>query len=139
MLIVEKYQIQCVDYDKELEIARLARFAAEAVHCAFEAQAEVDEINRIVAIGDWNSMFACLQSAIGRYRGFIVGLSPVTNLTVVNLRKEDVPLLTVEILAKQLQIMQGFIYAHHALSGVYRIAFQECFSKMFKRLMVGKS
>lgn len=133
-LNMEKYQIQCVDYEKELEIARLARAAADAVHCAFEAQAEVDEINCIIATEDWNSMFACLQSAISRYRDFIVGLSPVTNLTVVNLRKEDVPLLAVEILTKQLQIMKGFIYAHHALSGAYRIAFQESFSKMFKRI-----
>lgn len=138
-LNMEKYQIQCVDYEKELEIARLARLAAEAVHCAFEARTEVDEVNRIIETGNWNSMFACLQSAIGRHRDFIVGLSPVTNLMVVNLRKDDVPLLTVEILTKQLQIMQGFIYAHYALSGVCRIAFQECFSKMFKSLMVGKS
>lgn len=132
---MEKYQIQCVDYEKELEIARLARAAAEAVHCAFEAQAEVDEVDRVIATGDRNSMFTCLQSTIGRYREFIVGLSPITNLTVVNLRKEDVPMLTVEILAKQLRIMKGFIYAHHALSGASRIAFQECFSKMSKRQM----
>ena len=129
-----KFQIQCVDYETELGIARIARMAAEAVHCAFEVQAEVNEIDRIIATEDWNSMFACLQSAIRRYRDFIVGLSLVTNLTVVNLRKEDVPLLTVEILTKQLQITKGFIYAHHALSGACRIAFQECFSKMLKHL-----
>lgn len=134
---MEKYQIQCVNYEKELEVARLARAAAEAVHCAFEAQAEVDEVNRVIATGDWNTMFACLQSTIGRYREFIVGLSPITNLTVVNLRKEDVPVLTAEVLTKQLQIMKGFIYAHHALSGFNRIAFQECFSKMLKQLKVG--
>ena len=108
--------------------------AAEAVHCAFAVKAEVDEIDRIIATEDRNSMFACLQSAIGRYRDFIMGLSPITNLTVVNLRKEDGPLLTVEVLSKQLQIMKGFVYAHQAMSGMYRIAFQECFSKMFKHL-----
>lgn len=135
---MEKYQIQCVDYDKELEVARIAKAAAEAVHCAFKAQTEVDEVNRVIATGDRDRMFTCLQSAIARYRGFIIGLSPITNLTVVNLRKEDFPLLTVEILIKQLQVMNGFIYAHHAMSCMSRIAFQECFSKMFKRLMVGK-
>ena len=133
-----KYQIQCVDYDKELELARIAKAAAEAVHCAFKAQAEVDEVNRVIATGDRDSMFICLQTSIAKYRGFIVGLSPITNLTVVNLRKEDVLLLTVEILVKQLQVMNGFIYAHHAMSCMSRIAFQECFSKMYKRSLVGK-
>ena len=33
----------------------------------------------------------------------------------------------------------GDIYAHHTLSGLCRIAFQECFSKMFQRLMAGKT
>ena len=135
---MEKYQIQCVDYDKELEVARIAKAAAEAVHCAFKAQAEVDEVNRVIATGDRDSMFICLQTSIAKYRGFIVGLSPITNLTVVNLRKEDIPLLTVEILVKQLQVMNGFIYAHHAMSCMSRIAFQECFSKMYKRSLVGK-
>ena len=44
-----KFQIQCVDYETELGIARIARMAAEAVHCAFEVQAEVNEIDRIIA------------------------------------------------------------------------------------------
>lgn len=124
-----------INYERELEVARIAKLAAEATHCAFLAQAEVGEINRIIVIRDKNSMFACLQAKICKYRGFVVGLSPITNITVVNISNKEVPLLTEEILSKQLCIMKGFIYAQHALSGACRIAFQQCFGKMFKKLI----
>lgn len=128
------YQIQSIKYERELEIARLAKVAAEATHCAFMAQAEVDEINRIIATADKNSMFACLQAKICKYRGIVVDFSPITNITIVNISDNEFQLPTAELLSKQLGIMKGFIYTHHALSGACRIAFQQCFDKMFKKL-----
>ena len=80
-------------------------------------------------------MFACLQKYINKYRGFIVGLSPLTNVMVVNLTKEIMPALTEEVVRWQLQVMIGFVYAYHALLGSSRIAFQEYFTKLSKRLI----
>ena len=64
-------------------------------------------------------------------------MAPITNITIVNISDNEFQLLTAELLSKQLGIMKGFIYAHHALLGACRIAFQQCFDKMFKKLMCG--
>jgi hypothetical protein len=130
-----KYQIQSLNSDRELSISQIVKTAAEATHCAFKAQAEVNEITQIILAGDWECMFACLQKYINKYRGFIVGLSPLTNVMVVNLTKEIMPALTEEVVRWQLQVMIGFVYAYHALLGSSRIAFQEYFTKLSKRLI----
>ena len=79
-------------------------------------------------------MWVMLQTKIAQYRGFIVGVSPFTNITVTDLPKEVVLKMTDEAICNQLKILVGFVYAYHAMFGTFRIAFQECLSKMLRRL-----
>ena len=127
-------EIQSQDEKRALAISDIARMAAEATHCAFMAKAEVDEVKAVVAAGKRSLMWEMLQTKIAQYRGFIVGVSPFTNITVTDLPKEVVSKLTDASMRNQLKILIGYVYAYHAMFGTFRMAFQECFSKMLRSL-----
>ena len=133
-LMEENWQIKGEDEKQQLAMAGVAKDVAEVVHCAFMASAEVGEISRALATNSREEMWNALQKYIERYRLFIVGTSPVTNVTVIDLTKEEVVALSNVEIQHQLKIMTGFIYAYHALNSAFRIAFQECFEKRIKKL-----
>ena len=127
-------EIQSEDTKRALEFADAARLAAEATHCAFAAQSEVEEIKWAVATGERDRMWSMLQTKIAKLRGFIVGTSPITKITVVDLADDAASKLSDEQIRIQLKILIGYVYAYYAMRGAFRIAFQECFSKMTRKL-----
>ena len=125
-------QIKIEDGEWQLAIARIAKEAAEMVHCAAEAQEEVAEIERALAANDHVRMWETLQKFLARYWQFIIGTSPITKITVIPLTKEMMKIITLDALRHQLQLVIGFVYAYHAVNCVGRIAFEECFNKLLK-------
>lgn len=126
------------DEKRQLAMAGVAKEVAETVHCAFMANAEVGEIHRAMSTNSREEMWITLQRYIAKYRLFIVGTSPVTNVTVIALTREDAVALSKAAIRHQLQIMVGYVCAYHALNSSCRIAFQECFAKRIKGLTIGK-
>ena len=131
----EMYQIKIEDEKRQVAMARIAKQAAELVHCAVEAKEEVAEIEQVLVDNDHVRMWETLQKYLARYFLFIVGTSPFTNITVIALTKDMIRILTTETLRLQLQLMSGFVYAFHALNGSCRIAFQTQFSKLTRKLL----
>ena len=128
------WQIKIEDEKRQLAIARIGKEAAEALHCAAEAKAEVAEIEQALATNDHVVMWETLQKFIARYWQFIIGASTVTNITIIPLTKEMIKIITLEWLRYQLQLVIGFVYTFHAIKCVGRIAFEECFNKLLKGL-----
>lgn len=126
------WQIKIEDEERQLAIARIAKEAAELVHCAAEAQEEVAEIERALATNEHVEMWMTLQKFLVRYWQFIIGTSPITKITVIPLTKEMMKIITLEALRYQLQLVIGFVYACHSMKGVGKIAFEECFNKLLK-------
>ena len=131
----EMYQIKIEDEKRQVAMARIAKQAAELVHCAVEAKEEVAEIEQVLVDNDHVRMWETLQKYLARYFLFIVGTSPFTNITVIALTKDMIRILTTETLRLQLQLMSGFVYAFHALNGSCKIAFQTQFSKLTRKLL----
>lgn len=131
----EMYQIKIEDEKRQVAMARIAKQAAELVHCAVEAKEEVAEIEQVLVDNDHVRMWETLQKYLARYFLFIVGTSPFTNITVIALTKDMIRILTMETLRLQLQLMIGFVYAFHALNGSCKIAFQTQFSKLTRKLL----
>ena len=131
----EMYQIKIEDEKRQVTMARIAKQAAELVHCAVEAKEEVTEIEQVLVDNDHVRMWETLQKYLARYFLFIVGTSPFTNITVIALTKDMIRILTMETLRLQLQLMIGFVYAFHALNGSCKIAFQTQFSKLTRKLL----
>ena len=130
------WQIKIEDEKRQLAMAGIAKEAAEVVHCAFMASAEGGEINRSMATNLREEMWKTLQKYIAKYRLFIVGTSPVTNVTVIDLTRAEVASLSNVAIRYQLQLMIGFVCAYHALNSSFRIAFQQCFAKRIKALPI---
>lgn len=130
----EMYQIKIEDEKRQVAMARIAKQAAELVHCAVEAEAEVAEIEQALATNDHVVMWGTLQKLLARYWRFINDTSSITNITVVPLPKETMRIITTEAIRYQLQIVIGFVYTFHAIKSVGRIAFEECFNKLLKGL-----
>ena len=130
----QNWQIKVEDENRPLAIAKVAKEAAELVHCAVEAKAEVSEIEQVLETNDHVKMWETLQRFLAIYWRFIVGTSPFTNITMVVLTREMMKIITTEAIRHQLKIMIGFVYASHALNGACRIAFQECFSSRVRKL-----
>ena len=128
------WQIKLEDEKRQLAMARIANEAAELVHCAIGARAEVAEIEQVLADNDHVRMWEMLQKYLARYYLFIVGTSPFTNMTVVPLTKEEIRILTTDALRHQLQLVIGFVYAFHALNGACKLAFQTQFAKLTRKL-----
>ena len=128
------WQIKGEDEKRQLAMAGIAKEVASAIHCAFMANAEVEEISRSMLTNLREDMWKTLQKYIEKYRLFIVGTSPVTKVTVIDLTREDVVSLSDAAIRYQLQIMIGFVCSYHALNSSYRVAFQECFAKRIKNL-----
>ena len=131
----EMYQIKIEDEKRQVAMARIAKQAAELVHCAVEAKEEVTEIEQVLVDNDHVRMWETLQKYLAGYFLFIVGTSPFTNITVIALTKDMIRILTMETLRLQLQLMIGFVYAFHALNGSCKIAFQTQFSKLTRKLL----
>jgi len=131
----EIYQIKTEDEKRQVAMARIAKQAADLVHCAVEAKEEVTEIEQVLVDNDHVRMWETLQKYLARYFLFIVGTSPFTNITVIALTKDMIRILTTETLRLQLQLMIGFVYAFHALNGSCKIAFQTQFSKLTRKLL----
>ena len=131
----EMYQIKIEDEKRQVAMARIAKQAAELVHCAVEAKEEVAEIEQVLVDNDHVRMWETLQKYLARYFLFIVGTSPFTNITVIALTKDMIRILTMETLRLQLQLRIGFVYAFHALNGSCKIAFQTQFSKLTRKLL----
>ena len=129
------WQIKIEDEKRQLAMARIAKQAAEFVHCAIEAKTEVAEIEQVLADGDHVRMWETLQKYLARYLLFIVGTSPFTNITVVALAKDMIRIVTAEALRHQLQLIIGFVYAFHALNGSCKLAFQAHFSQLTRKLI----
>ena len=129
------WQITGEDEKRQLAMVEIAKQAAELVHCAAEAKAEVAEIERVLAGNDHVRMWETLQKYLTRYFRFIVGTSPFTNITIVALTKDAMRILTSEALRHQLQLAIGFVYAFHALNGSCKLAFQSQFSKLTRKLL----
>ena len=132
LLVKEYWQIKADDEKRQLAIARIAKEAAELVHCAVEAQEEVAEVEQALANNEYVEMWMTLQKFLARYWQFIIGTSPITNIMVVPLTKDMMKVITLEALRHQLQLVIGFVYVCHAMKGVRRIAFEECFNKLLK-------
>ena len=128
------WQIEVDDEKRQLAIARIAKKAAELVHCAAEAQEEVAEIEQALSTNEHVRMWETLQKFLARYWQFIIGASPITKITVIPLTKEMMKIMTLEALRHQLQLVIGFVYACHAMKGAGRITFEECFNKLLKGL-----
>lgn len=90
------WQIKIDDEKRQLVIARIAREAAELVHCAAEAQEDVAEIEQALATNDHVRMWETLQKFLARYRQFIIGTSSITNITVIPLPKAMIQIITTE-------------------------------------------
>ena len=131
----ENWQIKIEDETRQLAMARIAKQAAEFVHCSIEAKAEVAEIEKVLADGDHVKMWETLQKYLARYLLFIVGTSPFTNIIVVALTKDMIRIITPEALRHQLQVMIGFVCAFHALNGPCKLAFQAHFSQLTRKLV----
>ena len=131
----EMYQIKIEDEKRQVAMARIAKQAAELVHCAVEAKEEVAEIEQVLVDNDHVRLWETLQKYLARYFLFIVGTSPFTNIKVIALTKDMIRILTMETLRLQLQLMIGFVYAFHALNGSCKIAFQTQFSKLTRKLL----
>ena len=129
------WQITGEDEKRQLAMAEIAKQAAELVHCAAEAKEEVAEIERVLAGNDHVQMWETLQKYLARYFLFIVGTSPITNITIIPLTKDMMRIMTLEVLRHQLKLMIGFVYAFHALSGSYKLAFQTQFSELTRKLL----
>ena len=129
------WQIKIEDEKRQLAMARIAKQAAEFVHCAIEAKTEVAEIEQVLAGNDHVQMWETLQKYLARYFLFIVGTSPFTNITIIPLTKDTMRIVTSEALRHQLKLVIGFVYAFHALSGSYKLAFQTQFSKLTRKLL----
>ena len=128
------WQITIEDEKRQLTMARIAKQAAELVHCAVEAQEEAAEIEQVLAVNDHVRMWETLQKYLARYFLFIVGTSPFTNITIIALTKDAMRIVTSEALRHQLRLIIGFVYAFHALSGPCKLAFQTQFSKLTRKL-----
>ena len=128
------WQIKIEDANRQLAIAKIAKQAAELVHCAVEVKEEVAEIEQALATNDHVVMWETLQKLLARYWQFINDTSRITNITVVLLTKEMLRIITTEAIRYQLQIVIGFVYIFHAIKCVGRIAFEECFNKLLKGL-----
>ena len=131
-LIEENWQIKIEDGERQLKIARVEKAAAEVLHCAGEAKAEVVEIEQALATNEHVRMWVTLQKFLARYWQFINATSGITNIAAIPLPKEMVRIITTEDLRHQLQLVIGFVYASHAIECVGRIAFEECFNKLLK-------
>lgn len=129
------WQIKIENEKRQLAMARIAKQAAEFVHCAIESKAEVAEIEQVLADGDHVRMWETLQKYLAKYLLFIVGTSPFTNITVVALTKDMIWIVTSEALRHQLQLIIGFVYAFHALNGSCKLAFQMHFSQLARKLV----
>ena len=130
----ENWQIKIEDGERQLRIARVEKAAAEVLHCAGEAKAEVVEIEQALATNEHVRMWVALQKILARYWQFIVNTSGITGIAVVPVPKEMIKVITTEALHRQLQLAIGFVYASHAIKCVGRIAFEECFNKLLKGL-----
>ena len=126
----KKWQIKIEDEQRQLAIARIAKAAAEVLHCAAEAKAEVAEIEQALATNEYVEMWAALQKFLARYWQFIIETSPITNITVVPLTKEMMKIITLEGLRYQLQLVIGFVYMSYAMKSVGRVTFELCFNKL---------
>ena len=131
---MQALQIKIEDEKRQLEIARIEKAAAEALQCAAEAKAEVNEIEQALATNDHVVLWVTLQKFLARYWQFINDTSGITNIAVIQLPKEMVRIITTEAVRHQLQIVIGFVYAAHAIRCAGRIAFEECFDKLLKGL-----
>ena len=129
------WQIKGEDEKRQLALAEIAKQAAELVHCVAEAKEEVAEIERVLAGNGHVQMWETLQKYLARYFLFIVGTSPFTNITIIPLTKDTMRIVTSEALRHQLKLVIGFVYAVHALSGAYKLAFQTQFSKLIRELL----
>ena len=129
------WQIRVEDEKRQLAMAEIAKQAAELVNCVAEAKDEVTEIKQVLAGNDHVRMWETLQKYLTRYFLFIVGTSPFTNITIVALTKNEIRIVTTEVLRHQLQLVIGFIYAFHALNGSCKFAFQTQFSKLTRKLL----
>ena len=128
----ENWQIKIEDEEQQLKIARVEKAAAEVLHCANKAKAEVGEIEQALATNDHVVMWQTLQKFLARYWQFINNISSITNISAVPLPKELMRIFTTEAVRHQLQLVIGFVYASHAIECVGRIAFEECFNKLLK-------
>ena len=126
------WQIKIEDEEQQLKIARVEKAAAEVLHCANKAKAEVGEIEHALATNDHVVMWQTLQKFLARYWQFINNTSGITNIAVFPLSKEMVKIITTEAVRHQLRLVIGFVYAWHAIECVGRIAFEECFNKLLK-------
>ena len=126
------WQIKIEDEKHQLAIARIEKTAAEVLHCANEARAEVNEIEQALVANEHVRMWETLQKFLARYWQFINETSMITNIIVIPLPKEMERIITTEAVRHQLQLVIGFVYACHAIKCVGRIAFEECFNKLLK-------
>ena len=128
----ENWQIKIEDEKRQLAIARVEKEAAEVLHCAADAKAEVDEIEQALATNEHVRMWETLQKFLAGYWQFINNTSGITNIAVFPLSREMVKIITTEAVRHQLQLVIGFVYAWHTIECVGRIAFEECFNKLLK-------
>ena len=126
--------VQSPDTQLGLEIARCAERAAEAIHCVVHATKEVTQIRSAINSGERNRMWTVLQEFLTRYRLFIKAMSPVTSITIVPLSQDEIARMSTKDLTDQLRIVIGFVFAHHAILGASRVAFQQCFDKLTRRI-----
>ena len=115
-------------------LARTAECAAEAVHCVIRATNDTTQINEAISSGARTRMWTVLQEFLERYKFLIVATEPITHITLVHLTSDQVAALSTDDLVVQLQIVKGFVFAHHALRSTNRLAFRECFRKLTKSL-----
>lgn len=126
-------QFQPEDRQLALELAHCAEQAAEEVHCIILATKEVSRIRETIDSREWNRMWTALQEFLDRYKFLILASSPVTNITLIRLTPDQVARITTDDLIVQLRIVIGFVFAHHAIHSVNRLAFQQCFRRLTNR------
>lgn len=122
------------DTQSALDLARCAQQAAELAGCAIHAMAEASQIQDAIDSRDWQWMWNTLQMVLDRYGSLIFWLSPFTDIHLVRPTPEEVAKMTVDDLVFQLRIATGFIFAHHALDGLYRTTFKKHFAKLTQSL-----
>ena len=123
------------DSQLALDLAHCAEQAAELANCAIHAMAEVSQIRDAIDSGDWKWMWDSLQTVLDRYGSLIHLLSPITNISLVHLTREEIARLTVDDLVFQLRIATGFIFVHYACKSACKLVFKEHFFQLTKSLI----
>lgn len=128
-------RFQPEDRQTTLDLAHCAQQAAELAGCAIHAMSEVSQIQDAIDSRDWSWMWNTLQKVLDQYGSLIFWLSPLTDIHLVRLTSEEISKMTVDDLVFQLRIATGFIFAHHALDGLYRTAFKKHFARLSQSII----